>query len=326
MKIVEMDGYAANPGDISWEPWKYIVSPDGTKCEFTVYDRTPAELVVERAKDADIVITNKVVFSDEVMAQLPKLKYIGVLATGYNVVDIEAACKRGITVTNIPAYSTMSVAQTAIAHLLNITNNVAGHSASVHNGDWKNGPDFSYSVSPLTEVAGLTFGIVGLGNTGKATAKVANALGMNIIAFTSKAQKDLPDYIKKVETIEDLFKESDVLSLHCPLTPSTHHIVNKEHLALMKPSAIIINTGRGPLVDEEALAEALREGKLRAAGVDVLTEEPPRNDSPLLHIDNCHITPHVAWATFEARKRLMDIAVKNIEAFIKGEPQNVIKA
>lgn len=326
MKIVEIDGYAANPGDISWEPWKNIIEPDGTKCEFVLYDRTPADLVIERSKDADIVITNKVVFSEEVMVQLPKLKYIGVLATGYNVVDIAAACKRGITVTNIPAYSTMSVAQTAIAHLLNITNNIAGHSDSVHKGEWASCPDFSYSVSPLTEVADLTFGIIGLGNTGKATAKVANALGMNIIAFTSKAQKDLPEYIKKVDTIEDLFKESDVLSLHCPLTPSTHHIVNKEHLAMMKPSAILINTGRGPLIDEQALAEALTEGQLRAAGIDVLTEEPPRSDSPLLHIDNCHITPHVAWATFEARKRLMNIAIANINAFMKGEPQNVIKA
>lgn len=324
MKIVEMDGFAANPGDISWEPWQNIESPDGGVCEFVKYDRSEPDEVVERAKDADIAITNKVVFSREVMDRLPKLKYIGVLATGYNVVDVEAAHEKGIVVTNIPAYSTASVAQLAIAHLLNIANNVAGHDASVHRGEWQNNADFSYQVSPQTELANLNFAVVGLGNTGMATARIANALGMKVIAYTSKAQAQLPDFIRKVETIEDLFREADVLSLHCPLTPTTKYIVNREHLALMKPSAIVLNTGRGPLVDEEALAKALTNGAIRAAGVDVLTEEPPRHDSPLLHCPNCHITPHIAWATLAARQRLMKIAIGNIEAFLKGKPQNVV--
>ena len=324
MKIVEMDGYAANPGDISWEPWLGITTPDGEKVTFEMYERTSPELVVERAKDADMVLTNKVVFDRQVMEQLPKLKYIGVLATGYNVVDIAEAQRRGIVVTNIPAYSTTSVAQFAIAHLLHIANNVAAHDEAVHRGEWGTCPDFTFSVSPQMELAGKTFAIVGLGNTGRATAEIAHALGMRVAAFTSKDQSQLPIYINKVATIEQLFREADVLSLHCPLTQATKHIINKEHLSLMKPSAIILNTGRGPLIDEQALADALNEGRIYAAGIDVLTEEPPVNGSPLLTARNCHITPHIAWATLAARQRLMNIARENVVSFLLGAPKNVV--
>lgn len=317
-----MEGYAANPGDISWQPWKEIISPDGTPCRFTVYDRTSPDMVVERAKDADIVLTNKVVFSDEIMAQLPRLRYIGVLATGYNVVDVEAAHRRNIIVTNIPAYSTTSVAQLAIAHILNITNDISAHNQAVHKGEWQRCPDFTFTVSPQIELAGKTLSVIGLGNTGMATAAAAHALGMHILAFTSKSPTALPDYIRKAESMDQLFREADILSLHCPLTPDTHHLVNADRLTMMKPSAIIINTGRGPLIDEAALAEALSNGTIAAAGIDVLTEEPPVNGSPLLTAPHCHITPHIAWATLAARQRLMAIALQNVKAFIAGNPVN----
>ncbi|MBR1840091.1 MAG: D-2-hydroxyacid dehydrogenase [Prevotella sp.] len=324
MKLIEMDGYAANPGDISWEPWHNITAPTGEKVVFEKYDRTSPSLTVERAKDADMVLTNKVVFDKAVLSQLPKLKYIGVLATGYNVVDVDEAARLGIVVTNIPAYSTQSVAQLAIAHLLHITNNIAAHDEAVHRGEWASCPDFTFTVTPQMELAGKTLAIVGLGNTGRATAEIAHALSMNVIAFTSKTQEQLPIYINKVETLEQLFKEADVLSLHCPLTPSTKHIINKEHLAMMKPTAIIINTGRGPLIDEQALADALNADSLYAAGIDVLTEEPLVSGSPLLTARHCHITPHIAWATLAARQRLMRIAMRNVEAFLNGKPQNVV--
>ncbi len=329
MKIVEIDGYAANPGDISWEPWKNIVLPDGGKCEFVMYERTSPDMVLERAKDAEIVLTNKVLFSRDVINSLPKLRYIGVLATGYNVVDTAAAREKGIVVTNIPAYSTMSVAQLAIAHLLHIANNVAGHDEVVHRGAWSMNPDFSFQITPQMELAGKTFGVVGLGNTGTATARIAAALGMKILAFSSKSEKEMQNLgiegIRKAESMEGLFRESDVLSLHCPLTEKTKHIVNRETLSLMKPSAILLNTGRGPLIDEQALADALNEGRIYAAGIDVLTEEPPRSGSPLLETANCHITPHMAWATLAARQRLMHIALENVKAFLRGEPQNMVQ-
>ena len=329
MKIVEMDGYAANPGDISWEPWRNIALPDGGVCDFVMYERTAPELVVERAKGADMVITNKVMFSREVMEALPELRYIGVLATGYNVVDIAAAKERGIVVTNIPAYSTQSVAQLAIAHLLHITNNVAEHDRVVHEGGWTRNADFSFWVSPQRELAGKTFGVVGLGNTGTATARIAAAIGMKVLAFSSKGEHEMKglgiEDIRKATTIGELFSQSDVVSLHCPLTETTKHIVNKTTLGLMKSDAILLNTGRGPLIDEQALADALNEGRIYAAGIDVLTEEPPRNGSPLLTARNCYITPHIAWATLAARERLMQIAIENIKAFLRGEPQNVVQ-
>lgn len=317
-KIVVLDGYAANPGDISWEPWKALG-------ELTVYDRTSPEEVVARAAGAEMVLTNKVVLSAEVMKQLPDLRYVGVLATGYNVVDLEAARAQGVVVTNIPAYSTASVAQMVFAHLLNITHHVADHAASVAAGDWQRSADFCYWLSPLEELQGLTFGIVGLGNTGKATARIAQAFGMEVLAYSSKSAEALAALgIRKAASYEELFATADVLSLHCPLTPDTKHLVNAAHLALMKPTAIVINTGRGPLVDEQALAEALNAGRIAAAGVDVLTQEAPREGSPLIGASNCYITPHIAWATGAARKRLMQVALENVMAYLGGKAQNVV--
>lgn len=318
MKIVELDGYAANPGDLSWDGFKELG-------ELTVYDRTAPEDVLERAKGAQVILTNKVLITAELMDQLPELRYIGVLATGYNVVDIPAARKHGIVVTNIPAYSTMSVAQMVMAHLLNITNQVALHSEAVKQGEWQHNKDFSFSLTPLIELDGKTLGIVGLGNTGTATARIAQRFGMRILAYSSKSSEALQQMgIEKAESYEQLFREADVLSLHCPLTEETHHLVNTERLSWMKPTAILINTGRGPLVDEAALAAALNEGRIMAAGVDVLEEEPPRKGSPLITARNCYITPHIAWATKAARIRLLNIALENIKAFLNGKPQNVV--
>ena len=318
MKIVELDGYAANPGDLSWDGFRELG-------ELTVYDRTAPEDVLERAKGAQVILTNKVVITAELMDQLPDLRYIGVLATGYNVVDIPAARKRGIVVTNIPAYSTMSVAQMVMAHLLNITNQVALHSVAVKQGEWQRNKDFSFSLTPLIELDGKTLGIVGLGNTGTATARIAQSLGMRVLAYSSKSHEALQQMgIEKAESYEQLFREADILSLHCPLTVETRHLVNAERLSWMKPTAILINTGRGPLIDEAALADALNEGRIMAAGVDVLQEEPPRKGSPLIGARNCYITPHIAWAAQAARTRLLNIALENIKAFLKGEPQNVV--
>ena len=318
MKIVELDGYAANPGDLSWDGLRELG-------ELTVYDRTAPEDVLERAKGAQVILTNKVVITEELMDKLPDLRYIGVLATGYNVVDIPAARKHGIIVTNIPAYSTMSVAQMVMAHLLNITNQVALHSEAVKQGEWQRNKDFSFSLTPLIELDGKTLGIVGLGNTGTATARIAQSLGMRILAYSSKSADALKEMgIEKAGSYEQLFREADVLSLHCPLTEETHHLVNAERLKLMKPTAILINTGRGPLVDEAALADALNEGRIMAAGVDVLQEEPPRNGSPLINARNCYITPHIAWATKAARERLLNIAVANVKSFMEGKPQNAV--
>ena len=318
MKIVELDGYAANPGDLSWDGLKQLG-------ELTVYDRTAPQDVLERARGAQVILTNKVLITAELMDQLPELRYIGVLATGYNVVDIPAARRHGIVVTNIPAYSTMSVAQMVVAHLLNITNRVALHSEAVKQGEWQNCKDFTFSLTPQIELDGKTFGIVGLGNTGTATACIAQSFGMRVLAYSSKSPKVLREMgIEKAESYEQLFRQADVLSLHCPLTEETRYLVNAERLSLMKPTAILINTGRGPLVDEAALAQALNEGRIMAAGVDVLEEEPPRKGSPLIGAQNCFITPHIAWATKAARERLMNIAVANVKAFQEGNPQNVV--
>lgn len=317
MKIVVLDGYAANPGDISWEPWSEVG-------ELTVYERTAPEELLDRAAGADALLTNKVIINADTMAKLPELKYIGVLATGYNVVDIPAAKARGIIVTNIPAYSTNSVAQMVFAHLLNIAQHVDAHSQAVCEGRWQNNKDFCFWDSPLIELADLKIGIVGFGNTGSATARIADSFGMKVLTFSSKSQDQLPSYVTKSNSIDDLFKECDVISLHCPLTESTKHLVNAERLNLMKSSAIIINTGRGPLVNDQDLADALNSGKIYAAGVDVLTQEPPRDGNPLIGARNCYITPHIAWATAAARVRLQNIALANIKAFAAGKPQNVI--
>jgi glycerate dehydrogenase len=316
MKIVILDGYTANPGDLSWGSLKEMG-------EVTVYERTRREEIAGRAADADIVLTNKVVMDREMMALLPRLKYIGVLATGYNVVDIEAARERDIIVTNVPAYSTESVAQTVFAHLLTVTNRTEHYAQQNRLGRWAENRDFCYWDTELTELAGKTMGIVGLGNIGRRVAEIALAFGMQVKAMTSKKAEELPAGIQKAE-LQSLLASSDVVSLHCPLTEGTRHLIHRETLRLMKPSAILINTGRGPLVDDEAVAEALNEGRLRAYCADVVTEEPPKADHPLLHAPNAFITPHIAWATVEARKRLLQTAIGNVEAFVNGHPVNVV--
>jgi glycerate dehydrogenase len=316
MRIVILDGYTANPGDLSWGALEAIG-------ELTVYDRTRPEETVERAKDADIVLTNKVLLRRQEMEQLPKLKYIGVLATGYNVVDLEAAGERAITVTNVPAYSTDSVAQMVFAHLLTVTNRTEHYTIQNRRGRWTDCPDYSYWDTELMELAGKTFGIVGLGNIGRRVAAIAQAFGMKVVAYTSKRAEDLPQGIGK-RTMDELLSESDVVSLHCPLTPDTHHLVNSRTLQMMKSSAILINTGRGPLVDDGAVAEALNSNRLRAYCADVLSEEPPKADNPLLRCEHAFITPHIAWATKEARTRLIDVAISNLKAFVDGQPQNVV--
>ena len=318
MKIVILDGYTANPGDLSWDGLKKLG-------ELSVYDRTAPKQLLSRAKSAEILLTNKVVINAPTMAALPNLRYIGILATGYNVVDIVEAHRRGIAVTNIPAYSTMSVAQMVMAHLLNITNQVTIHAEAVRQGDWQQSLDFSFTKAPLIELDGLTMGIVGLGNTGTSTARIAQAMGMNVMAISSKSEETLNQLgIRKAKNYEQLFSEADVVSLHCPLTNETRHLVNKERLAFMKPSAILINTGRGPLLDEQAVANALVNNQLYAVGVDVLTEEPPRKGSPLIAAPRCYITPHIAWASEAARRRLIDIATENIAAFMHDEKLNRI--
>jgi glycerate dehydrogenase len=316
MKIVILDGYTANPGDLSWGSLKELG-------EVTVYERTRREEIAGRAADADIVLTNKVVMDREMMALLPRLKYIGVLATGYNVVDIEAARERDIIVTNVPAYSTESVAQTVFAHLLTVTNRTEHYAQQNRLGQWAENRDFCYWDTELTELAGKTMGIVGLGHIGRRVAEIALAFGMQVKAMTSKKAEELPAGIQKAE-LQSLLASSDIVSLHCPLTEGTRHLIHRETLRLMKPSAILINTGRGPLVDDEALAEALNEGRLRAYCADVVTEEPPKADHPLLHAPNAFITPHIAWATVEARKRLLQTAIGNVEAFVNGHPVNVV--
>jgi len=314
VKIVILDAYTVNPGDLSWHPLEDMADVD-------IYERTKPEEVVERCKGAEMVLTNKVVFDAEILNQLPHLSYIGVLATGYNVVDLEVASRQSITVTNIPAYSTNSVAQMVWAHILNITNRVGHYSEANRMGKWTESEDFCYFDFSHNELAGKTMGIVGLGNTGMATARIAQAFGLNVIAYTSK--EELPDEITKVE-IEELFEKSDIVSLHCPLNSETKHLVNKERLALMKPTAILINTSRGPVVNEDDLAEALNKGIISAFGADVLSVEPARADNPLLSAKNCFLTPHIAWATKEARQRLIDICISNVKAFIKGKPQNIV--
>ena len=312
MKICILDGYSLNPGDLDWSPVERLG-------DVTLFDRTPADKIVERAADADIVLTNNVPFRADTLRQLPRLRFICVLATGYNIIDTEAAARQGVVVANIPAYSTMSVAQMAFAHILNITNHVASYAREVADGKWTNCPDFCFWDSALTELAGKTMGIVGLGNTGMATARIAVAMGMKVVALTSKSADTLPEGITPAP-LDDVLASADVVSLHCPLTPSTRHLINAASIAKMKPSAILINTGRGPLVDEQAVADALNGGRLAAFGADVLSQEPPRGDNPMLSARNCFLTPHIAWATLEARTRLMSTATENVRQFIAGEP------
>ena len=316
MHIVVLDGYAANPGDLSWDEMKKLG-------ECTIYDRTSPAEILERAQGAEILLTNKTVLNAEVINALSALRYIGVLATGYNIVDAEAARARGVIVTNIPAYSTDSVAQMVFAHLLNICQQVQHHSEEVRKGRWSSNPDFCFWDTPLIELRGKKIGIVGLGHTGSRTARIAIAFGMEVYACTSKSSFQLPHEIKKME-LDELFAECDIISLHCPLTPDTRELVNARRLSLMKPTAILINTGRGPLVNEQELADALNAGRIYAAGLDVLGQEPPRADNPLLTARNCYITPHIAWASTAARERLMRIAVDNVKAYSEGKPMNVV--
>ena len=316
MKIVILDGFTANPGDLSWKGLEELGM-------LTVYDRTRPEETVARAAEANIVLTNKVIINREMMAQLPQLKYIGVLATGYNVVDIEAAHERGIIVTNVPAYSTESVAQMVFAHLLTVTNRTEHYAIQNRSGRWAASPDFCYWDFPLMELAGKTIGIVGLGNIGHRVAEIALAFGMKVKAVTRKSQEQLPAGIEKAD-LQTLLSSADVLSLHCPLTTNTRHLINADTLRLMKPTAILINTGRGPLIDDQAVANALQEGLLGAFCADVLTTEPPSSNNPLLSQPNAFITPHIAWASTEARTRLLQIAIANVRAFASGKPQNTV--
>ena len=319
MKIVVLDGFAMNPGDLSWGELEKLG-------EVTVYDRTsPAELL-ERAADAPVLFTNKTIIDAATIQALPALKYIGVLATGYNVVDIEAAGRRGIVVTNIPAYSTNSVAQMVFAHILNITHHVDHYAKEARAGIWSTQADFSYTNTPVIELAGKKMGIVGLGNTGSATARIALSFGLEVYAYTSKPASALPEGIHKTTSLDDLFETCDIVSLHCPLTADTKELVNARRLSMMKNTAILINTGRGPLINETDLALALERGELAAAGLDVMVSEPPVVTNPLLQCANCYITPHIAWATKEARTRLMNQTVANLKAYLDGNIiNNVIR-
>ena len=311
MKIIVLDGYGLNPGDLNWEGFE-------TLGELTVYDRTLPSELMQRAAGAEVLITNKTLITAENMADLPELKYIGVLATGYNVVDIDAAKARGIVVTNIPAYSTASVAQMVFAHILNITQRVGYYADENKQGRWTKNADFCYWDTQLVELQGKKMGIVGFGNIGQATAGIAQAFGMEVCVYSSKPQFVLPSGIKKMD-LDELFAECDVISLHCPLTPDTKEMVNTERLNKMKSNAILINTGRGPLINEQDLADALNEGRIAAAGLDVLSVEPSVEGNPLLTARNCFITPHIAWATLEARTRLMEIAVQNLKSYLNGQ-------
>lgn len=311
MKIVVLDGYTLNPGDLSWDELKALG-------DVTIYDRTDSVNIVQRAWDSEVLLTNKTVLDKSVLNSLPDVKYIGVLATGYNVVDLEMAREKDIVVTNIPAYSTVSVAQMVFAHILNITQRVAHYAHEVQNGMWGTQPDFCYWNTPLVELEGKRMGIIGLGNIGKATARIASAFGMHVVVYTSKKESEIPREYEKVE-LNEIFKTCDIVSLHCPLTDTTKKMVNSERLSMMKQGAILINTSRGDLIDERALESALLSGRLLGAGLDVLSLEPASGENPLLRLNNCFITPHIAWATHESRERLMKQAVENLKSWIAGK-------
>jgi glycerate dehydrogenase len=317
MKIVVLDGYALNPGDLSWDNLKAIG-------EVIIHDRTPSDKILERSKEAEILFTNKTPLKEETMNALPHLKYIGVLATGYNVVDIEAAKRRGIVVTNVPSYSTSSVAQLTFALLLELCLHVQRHSDSVLSGKWASSVDFSFRDFPLIELAGKTIGIIGFGSIGQSVANIAASFGMNVISFSRTKTDQSHRANFKWVTIDKLFETSDVVTIHCPLVPETKGLVNIGYLKKMKKSAFLLNTSRGPVVIEEDLAFALNNDMIAGAGVDVLSLEPPAADNPLLKAKNCIITPHIAWATTEARVRLLNIAVNNLTQFLGDAPVNVV--
>ena len=318
MKIVILDAFTSNPGDLSWDAIEELG-------ELTVYERTTSEEVLERCTGSEVIFTNKVILNSETIEQLPELKYIGVLATGTNVVDLNFAKERGICVTNIPGYSTDSVVQHALALMLHFSSKVSVHNDAVQQGDWVNSIDFSFTLGTLNELSGKTLGIIGLGTIGRKLARVADAMGMKIMAAnqSSMDRLELPYEVEWLP-VDEVFTLADFLSLNCPLTPKTEKVVNAEHLKKMKSSAIVINTGRGPLVNEQALADALNNGTIAGAGLDVLSTEPPAGDNPLLSAKNCVITPHIAWASREARARLIAIAANNLSSFLSGFPQNVV--
>jgi len=319
MKIVVLDGFSCNPGDLSWDSLKALG-------EVVIYERTAPSATQERIADADIVLTNKVIINDELIACSPQLKYVGVLATGYNVVDIQAAAERGIAVTNIPAYSTDSVAQMTFAHILNIFSRVDHYARHNRSGRWARSEDFCYWDMPHHELAAMTIGIVGYGTIGSRVGQIAHDFGMRVVALTSKQPDELPGFVESVP-LDELLARADIVSLHCPLVEgSTRHLINNNTLLRMKAGAVLINTGRGPLVDEDAVADALDSGRLSAYAADVMTSEPPAADSRLARHEHAFITPHIAWATIEARRRLVDIAAKNVAAFIDGRPVNVVNA
>lgn len=316
MNIVILDGYTLNPGDLDWGP----ISNLGNT---TIYDRSKTEEIVERAKDADVVLVNKVVLNDTILSQLPKLKYIGVCATGYNNIDITSTKKHNVTVTNVKAYGPASVAQHTFALLLALVNRIETHSQSVFHGDWSASADFAYTKTPLVELAGKTMGLIGLGDIGSQVAGSALAFGMKVIAYRKNpGQTDNPNI--KMVSLEELFKESDVISLHCPLTEETKNIINKNSLSMMKPTSYLLNTGRGPLINEEDLAQALANKTISGAGLDVLSSEPPVSTNPLLSAPNCVITPHIAWASFESRKRLLQMVADNLNSFSQGNSTNTV--
>lgn len=316
MRIVVLDGYTLNPGDLGWEGFEKLGN-------VTVYDRTEPEEIIPRIGDAEVVIVNKCPISRETMAACSNIRYIGLLATGYNVVDVEEAARRNIVVTNIPTYGTASVAQMVFAHLLAICQHVEAHSEAVRAGEWNSNPDWCFWNYPLIELAGKTMGVVGFGRIGQNTARIAAALGMKVLAYDHHEKEEAKQYAEYVP-LERLLAESDVISMHCPLFPQTEKMINRSTIGQMKTGVIFINTSRGQLVDEKDLADALNSGKIAAAGLDVVSSEPIRTDNPLLHAKNCFITPHIAWAPLESRRRLMNIAVENLAQFIAGTPVNVV--
>ncbi|MGH9395453.1 MAG: D-2-hydroxyacid dehydrogenase [Terriglobia bacterium] len=317
MKIVVLDGYTMNPGDLSWEPVKKLGTVD-------IFERTSSELIVERCTGAHAVLANKVMLRAATLKALRGLVYIGVTATGVDIIDLEAARAQGVTVTNVPAYGTDSVAQFTIALLLELCHRVGLHSDAVRDGAWSRSKDWSFTQSPQFELAGKTLGVIGFGRIGRRVAEIARALGMNVLAL-SPSRKESPVYETfQWATLEELLMASDVVSLHCPLTPQTRGLLNAPRLSLMKPTAFLLNTARGALIDDQALADALNHGKLAGAGLDALAEEPPPPGRPLFSASNCILTPHMAWATREARARCMRTTVENLTAFLKGQPQNVV--
>jgi glycerate dehydrogenase len=317
MKIVVLDGYTLNPGDLSWSRLEEMG-------DVTVYDRTPAEKIIERIGNAEVIFTNKTPLSRETFTKTPNLRFIGVLATGYNVVDTASAKESGIIVTNIPTYGTAAVAQFTFALLLELCHHVGEHSRAVHQGAWTNSPDFCFWNYPLVELAGKTIGFIGMGRIGQAAAKIALAMGMNVLAHANHKISSLENESFHYASLDELLMQSDVISLHCPLLDSTKGIINKENIRKMKDRVLIVNTSRGPLIVEEDLAEALESGKVAGAAVDVVSSEPIRQDNPLLQAKNCIITPHIAWAPIESRMRLMNIAADNLHAFLDGKPINVV--